>query len=394
MANQRWSSVNKVLCLLLVVGSVRCELFYDNVLANDQQQLELPTEESNGLQDEPVIDVDEQQPVQEDETPSNEFYVPTNIGQASGVAVNNKSELVIFHRAGRVWDQNSFDESTNVFNKNLEAISNATITVVNPSTGKLLGEYGRNLFYMPHGLSVDSEGNYWVTDVARHQVFKLNSEFKPLLVLGEKMVPGSDNKHFCKPTDVAVSKSGEIFVADGYCNSRIVKFSAEGKFLGSFGHSNSGSEPKNGEFFVPHSLTLIEDLNLLCVADRENQRIQCFTAGLSPKGAHQRATIPTGTFVTKAQNIGKIMSIREKHHYLIGVTNMEPEKNNGFEIFIMDMNTGRANTFVRGIENAHALALSEEGEIFVAQLDPSQVLKFSVPQQPDLQTGDAASDMQ
>jgi peptidylamidoglycolate lyase len=52
------------------------------------------------------------------------------------------------------------------------------------------------------------------------------------------MVPGNDEKHFCKPTDVAVAKSGEIFVADGYCNSRIVVFSAEGKFLGSFGSMN------------------------------------------------------------------------------------------------------------------------------------------------------------
>jgi len=122
----------------------------------------------------------------------------------------------------------------------------------------------------------------------------------------------------------------------------------------------------------------------LCVADRENQRIQCFTAGLSPKGVHQRAVSPTGTFVTKAQNIGRIVSIRESHHYLIGVTNTQPYTSNEYEIFIMDMNTGKASTFVRGIPNAHALALSEEGEIFVAQLDPAQVLKFSVPQQPDL----------
>lgn len=83
--------------------------------------------------------------------------MPANIGQASGVAVNNKSQLVVFHRAGRVWDQYSFNEN-NVFNKNLEAISNATITVVNPATGELVGEFGRGLFYMPHGLSVDSEG--------------------------------------------------------------------------------------------------------------------------------------------------------------------------------------------------------------------------------------------
>lgn len=70
--------------------------------------------------------------------------------------------------------------------------------------------------------------------------------------------------------------------------------------------------PKNGEFFVPHSLTLIEDMNLLCVADRENQRVQCFTAGLTPKGAHQRFVTPTGKFVTKAENIGRIFAVREK----------------------------------------------------------------------------------
>jgi DNA-binding beta-propeller fold protein YncE len=75
----------------------------------------------------------------------------------------------------------SFDEKTNVFDKNLDVISNATITVIDPSTGELIGEYGRGLFYMPHGLSLDPEGNYWITDVARHQVFKLDANFKPLL---------------------------------------------------------------------------------------------------------------------------------------------------------------------------------------------------------------------
>lgn len=76
---------------------------------------------------------------------------------------------------------------------------------------------------------------------------------------------------------------------------------------------------------------------------------------------------------------------------MIGVTCTQPTSDD-YEVFIMDMNTGRANTFVRGIPNAHALALSEDGEIFVAQLNPTQVLKFSVPQQPDLQTEEAPSD--
>lgn len=46
----------------------------------------------------------------------------------------------------------------------------------------------------------------------------MNKKFKPILELGEKLVPGSDEKHFCKPTDVAVAKNGDFFVADGYCN--------------------------------------------------------------------------------------------------------------------------------------------------------------------------------
>lgn len=75
------------------------------------------------------------------------------------------------------------------------------------------------------------------------------------------------------------------------------------------------TNPQKGEFFVPHSLALVEDLNLLCVADRENERIQCFAAGISPKGAHQRFVSPTGTFVTKAEKIGKIMAIREKSEF-------------------------------------------------------------------------------
>ncbi|KAI6230122.1 Peptidylamidoglycolate lyase [Aphelenchoides fujianensis] len=340
---------------------------------------QIPNVWDQSMFSEPLVDVDDdQQPEQPEQAapveqaaeeqqdePSEDFYVPTRIGQAAGVAVDGQNRLVIFHRAGREWQESSFNPSTNVFTQ--DVLQNNTITVIDPETGKLLGEHGAGLFFMPHGLSVDSEGNYWTTDVGRHQ-------------LGERMVPGSDEAHFCKPTDVAVSKSGEIFVADGYCNSRIVKFDRNGKFLGAFGQPNSGDQPKEGEFFVPHSIALIEDLNLLCVADRDNQRIQCFTAGLTQKGEHKRATTPMGTFVTGASNIGRLMALREKHHYLVGVTNADPNAGNDFSVFVMDMNSGKANTFARGIPDAHALALSDSGEIFVSQLGPSQVLKFSIPQ--------------
>jgi peptidylamidoglycolate lyase len=120
---------------------------------------------------------------------------------------------------------------------------------------------------MPHGLSVDAEGNLWVTDVAMHQVFKY-SNGQRVLTLGESFVPGDDSKHFCKPTDVAVSNDGSnIYVADGYCNSRIVKFDAKGNFEKEY------KMPENEEqLAIAHSIILIETLDLVCVADRENGR--------------------------------------------------------------------------------------------------------------------------
>merc|ERR1711862_617465 len=79
-----------------------------------------------------------------------------------------------------------------------------------------------DLFYMPHGLDIDGEGNIWVTDVGLHQVMKFPAgSTKPSLVLGEKFEPGSGPGQFCKPTATQVSSTGIVFIADGYCNSRV-----------------------------------------------------------------------------------------------------------------------------------------------------------------------------
>lgn len=70
---------------------------------------------------------------------------------------------------------------------------------------------------MPHGLTIDHEGSFWVTDVAMHQVFKFDSfdDSAPSLVLGKAFTPSSDYGCFCQPTSVAVEKSGVFYVADG-----------------------------------------------------------------------------------------------------------------------------------------------------------------------------------
>ena len=103
------------------------------------------------------------------------------------------------------------------FPKSRGPIRGPTILILDATSGDVLDKHGENMFYMPHGLTIDHEDNVWITDVGRHQVMKFPpGEFKnPSLVLGVNLKPGSDEKHFCKPTDVAVDRSGNFYVSDG-----------------------------------------------------------------------------------------------------------------------------------------------------------------------------------
>jgi len=315
--------------------------------------------------DEPIDSVQEPLPT--------EFVVDgAQLGQVTGLGVDSDQRLHIFHRGSRVWDQTSFDEMEK-FSPSKGAINETTLLIVDAETGKVLEKRGAGRFYMPHGLTVDHEDNLWVTDVALHQVMKFRKgEDKPSLTLGEAFVPGSDDAHFCKPTDVAVASNGDFFVADGYCNSRVMKFDKNGNLLTKFGGKNVGYPAGNGQLNVPHSITLIEDLDLVCVADRENERIQCFSAGIN---VGSRA-LPAGMLITKAENLGRVYAIREKAHYLVGVTGSDLVGLSAPQVFVMDVNTGKAQTYAKGIESPHDLAITDSGTVFIGEIGPNRILKL------------------
>uniref|UniRef100_A0A8C6KL39 Peptidylglycine alpha-amidating monooxygenase n=1 Tax=Nothobranchius furzeri TaxID=105023 RepID=A0A8C6KL39_NOTFU len=202
------------------------------------------------------------------------------LGQVSGLALDSNSNLVIFHRGDHRWGMDSFNNQARYLQRSLGPIQQSTILAVDPSNGRILKASGRNMFYLPHGITTDKDNNYWVTDVALHQVLKVDSDGRDriLLALGEAFTPGSDINHFCKPTDVAVdTETGDIFVSDGYCNARILKFSADGKYLSQWG-AGSSDRRRQTPFQIPHSLVFLPDRKEVCVADRENGRIQCFIA--------------------------------------------------------------------------------------------------------------------
>ena len=122
-----------------------------------------------------------------------------------------------------------------------------------------------------HGLHLDPWENIWVTDFGRNLVMRFDPAGRLTLTLGIDGEAGCDETHFDQPTHSWVAPSGEIYVADGYINSRIVKFDRGGKFIKAWG--SRGTEP--GQFHTPHVLALGGD-GRLYVSDRENGRIQIF----------------------------------------------------------------------------------------------------------------------
>ena len=182
-------------------------------------------------------------------------------GHVTGVGVDSRNHVFVFHRADHSILGKTFDEP----------ISTRVVTCFDGKTGELVASWGANLFLNPHGLRVDHADNVWVTDLGLQQVLKFSHDGKLLMTVGEKGVPGLDGKHFNRPTDAAVAPDGSFYVSDGYGNSRVARFSSDGKFIADWGRKGDGP----GEFDLPHGIAL--DLEgRVYVADRSNSRIQVF----------------------------------------------------------------------------------------------------------------------
>nr|CAD7459162.1 unnamed protein product [Timema tahoe] len=300
------------------------------------------------------------------------------LGQLSAVSLDKDGNVVVFHRGDREWGAESF-QPNNVYNQRaLGPIQQNTVVVFNATTGKVVYE-----FYLPHGLAVDPENNVWVTDVALHQVFKFapgKGNHNPLLTLGESFVPSKDDHHFCKPTDIAIMTNGDFFVSDGYCNSRIVKFSKNGTKILEWGRSTfQGFPPLQVPppyfFSIPHALALAEDKQLLCVADRENGRIQCFNCN-------------DGTFVMQVHSKelgGRIFSVayapvQDGLLYLVNGPSLTSNKAHTSG-YVVDMGTKKlVDQFTpneKEFSNPHDLAVSSDGnQVYVVELNPYKVWKF------------------
>ena len=221
--------------------------------------------------------------------------------------------------------------------------------------GEFVRELIPGILVGPHGTRVDAEDNIWVSDLMLHVVLKINPTGQIVLVLGQKENSGLFDEDremslFFKPADVAFGRNGDIYVADGYGNSRIVKFNKHGDFIKAWGEK--GTEP--GQFDNPHNIIVDEDEKVY-VADRNNKRVQVFDA--------------EGVFLEEWTHLGKPWGLaltQDQHIYLSDGTNEVIYKlDRSGQVLGKIGSPGQESEHFRA---AHGIAVDSEENIYVTEI--------------------------
>lgn len=170
------------------------------------------------------------------------------------------------------------------------------------SVGKFVKSFGAGIFVLPHSLYLDRHDNLWIADeAALDGKGNIVAEFSPsgklLLTLGTPGVYGTGPNAFSEVTDAVVASNGDIFVSDGHqfppqTNTRIVKYSKDGKFIKAWGKPGTGP----GEFQEIHAISMDADGRVLA-ADRVNGRVQIFDQDGKYLNEWKQFGQPRGIFV-------------------------------------------------------------------------------------------------
>ncbi len=149
----------------------------------------------------------------------------------------------------------------------------------------------------------DPDKHVWLVDYIGHQILKFTNDGKKLVMrLGEKGVAGTDKNHFGRPAGIAFLPNGDFFITDGYDNTRVVRFSKDGKYLYEFGKPGKGENPGPNEFNTVHSM-VIDAKHRLYVSDRNNSRVQVFDEQGKFIEMWKDIPLPYFLYMDKNQNI-------------------------------------------------------------------------------------------
>ena len=228
--------------------------------------------------------------------------------------------------------------------------------------GRYLDSWGDSAIADPHGFFIGPDDVVYLTDRDDHVALRFTLDGKPLGVLGQRGQPSDTGCEedggrvvraagpFNKPTEMVVAPSGELYVTDGYRNSRVHRFSADGRLIDSWG---SPGKHAPGEFHLPHSLW-IDERGEVYVCDRENNRIQVFS--------------PSGKYLTHWDDIQRPTDIYMDAQDRVYISDLKPT------VTIMD----KKGTVIARWDSpmGHGLWVDPEGDIYLADVMGKRITKY------------------
>ncbi len=205
--------------------------------------------------------------------------------EVAGVAVDSRDRVYVFNRG---------DHPVIVFDRE----------------GRFLDAWGEDVFANAHGIFIDSDDQVWCCDNADHTVRKFTTDGELLMTLGDTENPADTGFKlgespvrrsagpFNMVTNLAPGPDGDLFIADGYGNARVHRYSPEGELKASWGAPGSGI----GEFNLPHGIA-VDRSGRVFVADRENSRIQIFSSDGEFLAVWDWVNRPDDLFIDEQENL-------------------------------------------------------------------------------------------
>lgn len=241
--------------------------------------------------------------------------------------------------------------------------------IVFDRAGRFKRTWGEGLFRRAHGITIGPDGTLWLTDDLHHTIRQFTPEGRCLLTIGDPDKPSTlqGGKPFNRPTHVAISpKTGDVFISDGYGNSRVHKYDPKGRHLLSWGEP--GTDP--GCFNLPHNIAT-DAAGLVYVADRENHRVQIFEPNGRYLGQWNNLHRPCG--LAAAAHLGDVFFVGELPTHL-AVNKDVP--NLGARVSILSLKDellGRIGGRFPGEKPGefvapHGCAVDSRGDLYVAEV--------------------------
>jgi len=309
-----------------------------------------------------------------------------NFGEVPGVAVNSKGHIFVFTRSNSAYGP-AYGPTA------------AQLLEFGPK-GTFIREVGRQLYgwSFAHSVRIDKDDNIWAIDKGSDMVIKFTPAGRVQWVFGRRQESAEEAKPwehvdpplpardglFRQPTDVAWDSKGNIYITDGYVDSRVAKYDRNGDWVKQWGTKGSGA----GQFNTPHSIVIDRDDHVY-VGDRGNRRVQVFdtdgnvlrqwTVDAAPDFATRAvngATPPAGS----TQGVGAPNSLcippNQNEVMFLGESTWPGRvfklRLDGTVIGVI----GKSGRNLKQFSGAHAIACPTENEIYVAESSNWRVQKL------------------